>query len=456
MNMEYDGELTFTQLIRIIRRGLLKWVICVAAVFVVTFAVTYSVYSATAVVGYTLTMVYTEAPKSPEAEMAAMISVENIKEALENVGYTDDEIESEGLAEKISGCLSVSLDEKFGEYTFHLSGRPLDEVTDEKYNAILNEIARAYARDYRAQNTYIVPSGVADIDVSGVDYIIAADYLTEAYTVVLESVSRGLASNYTSSYVDSETGYNFYDLLNMFEALSSKVELFRLYVENNAAMKDGVSVSAKEYIYSKLTDAESAYVAAARDYNTLVEAFKQGNVMASNGTVQVDSSFYELIEEMRTASSDLGTAETDVIKWRNTWLAFGGTVIYNDDGSASYSAESFAGNYSTGAETILSDTIAAVKETYEIYNGIAERFNEKAVSEGNVNISSYSSKSVTYGMPLNMLIIINIAAVLFAFAAANAHTYAQMKKRGEFNLPETAASSEGEKTGDKAPSEEEE
>lgn len=441
MEMEYDGELTFTQLLRIVKRGLLKWVICVAAAFVVTFAITYSIYSATMVVGYTLTMMYTEEPDSPEAEMGAMISLENISEALENVGYTEDEIKSESLAEKVSDYLSVSLDKDYGQYTFHLAGKPLDKVTDEKYCALLNEIARAYARDYRAQNTYVVPSGMDDIDVSDMDYIVAADYLTEAYTVVLDSVARGLVSNYTSSYVDSETGYNFYDMLNMFNALSSKVELFRIYVENNAAMKSGVSVSAKEYIYSELTTAEAAYVAAARDYNVLVESFKQGNVMASNGIIQVDDSFYDLIEEMRSASSDLGTAETEVVKWRNTWKAFGGTVVYNSDGSASYSAENFAGNYSTDAENMLSDALAAVKETYAVYNGIAERFNEKAVSEGQVNISSYAEKSVTYGMPLNMLIIINIAVALFAFAAANAHTYVKMKKNGEFKMPAEAVAS---------------
>lgn len=427
MYTEYEGELTPMQLLRIFKRGLLKWVICVAAAFVVTFAVTFSLYCAKTTTEYTLTMKYAAAPSSPETELSAMVSLDNIAMALEEVGYTEDEISSKNLDEKISECLSASNDEATGIYTLRLSGKPLSWVSDVKYRAILNTIANIYAAQYGVINAYAVPSGVAETDVTDKDYIVAADYLSSSCAALSESVSEGLSYSSIAYYVDSATGYTFKDIYNMLDSLSSKINLFRVYVETNAAMKSGVSVSAKEYIYSKLTAAENAYAEAERNYNTLYTAYKQAKSSAKTG---------ELVAELETASSELGKAETALKEWRNTWTAFGGAVTYNDDGSASYSSANFAGNYSTDAETILSETLTALKETYNIYNDVAARYNAKITGAGRVGISSYAAVTVTHELSANMVVIINIAVALFAFAAANTHTYAKMRKNGEFRMPE--------------------
>lgn len=427
MYTEYNGELTLMQLLRIMKRGLLKWIISVAAAFVVTFTVTYSIFCAQTVTGYTLSLTHTIAPTNPDAEIATMISLENIKEGLENAGYTEEEISGGGMAEKISENLSAYVDSGTGSYVLYLSGKPLKRVSDEKYNLILDEIAGVYTAKYPDNNTYLLPSNIG-VDVSGLDYIAAADYLSDFCDDIIDSVSTRLSNAYVSHYADSETGYTFYDILNMFDALSSEIDLFRIYVESNAALRSGANVSAKEYISSKLVEAESAYSAAARNYNTLADVFNQGKKITDS----------DVIEAFAAASSALGEAESDLTSWRGAWVAFGGTVVYNDDGSASYSSENFVGSYSASAESLLSEAVSSVNSAFSLYNGVAKRYNATVISGGQANISSYSAKSVSYGMSSNLLVIINIAAVCFAFAIANAHTYAKMRKNGEFRMPELA------------------
>lgn len=441
--MEYNGELTFAQIFRIIKYDKLKWIICVLAAFIITFAATFSVFCATAKNDYSAKIIFAVEPSNPENEIAEIKSAENISAALKAEGFTDDEIVEKDLISLVATSINAYADGTYGTYVVSLSAPSISGFSDGKYNSLVNAIARAYTSSYRAENAFIIPSDVDEVDCSDMDYIAAADYIVLRYSAIYDVVESGVSGGDLATYIDGETGYTFSDIKNILSSLSFKIILFRYYVESNAAARSGAAVSAKEYILSRLNEYENLYEEKLFEYNSLKEIYNVASESSGFGTtttsadgsteVAVGASFYDLVEEIRAAAEEVSEAKTSLVEMRQTWTAFGGVVEYNADGSVSYVDDGFNVNYSTEAEEMLSDTISAVNEAFEVYSGMAARYNASVLSSGMLYISKYSSKNVTRALPLNMLVIINVAVVAVVFVAANTRSYIILKKNGAFH-----------------------
>jgi len=440
--MEYNGELTFAQIFRVIKYDRLKWIIGVLVAFAITFAATFSVFCITAKNDYSAKIVFAAEPDDPEKEIAAVKSAENILAALKAEGFTDDEIEKNDMISLVASSINAYASGDYATYVVSLSSPSISGFSDGKYNSLVNSLARAYASSYRAENAVVIPSSISEIDCSDMDYVAAADYIILQYSTIYEAVENGINDGRLLSYVDKETGYTFSDVENMLSSLAFKVKLFRYYVENNAAAKSGAAVSAEEYILSRLNEYESIYAEKLFEYNSLMEMFNAASDSSGFGTVtaaedgtteiKVDDSFYNLVEKIRSVAEEVSKAKTSLVEMRRTWTAFGGSISYDKDGSATYSADGFKANYSAETEEMLSDTLSAVNEILSLYSGMAERYNAEELSSGLLYISEYSKKSVTHALPTNMLVIINLAVVIVVFTAFNVRSYAILRKKGAF------------------------
>lgn len=440
--MEYNGELTFSQILRILRYDIFKWIICVAAAVIATLSITLSIYYTQTTVGYTATYVYTVSPSSAETEIAGLKNTETVYSALVAEGYTDEQIANEDMVDKIVSHLSAySVSDT--TYKVSLTGVSFSGFTDERYNSLVNAIVRSYASAYRAEKVAVVPLSMTDFDCSTMDYIAATDYLTSKYTQLLTSIQVGIDNSTLTAYIDDETGYSFYDIKNIFNGLSDDIELFRLYVTSNAVVRAGVDVTAKEYISGRLSYYEAQYEEQLFEYNSLMEVFNTAANSSGFGTttttesstkVVVDDSFYTLVNNIKTAAAEVAETKSALASWRNIWLDYGGTIEYAADGSATYSGDNFAGATSDRAEEMFNSLVANIKGVFETYNAVANRFNDSILNSGLVYISSYASKSVTYKTSQNLITIINIAIPLAVFLIFNFRSYIILKKKGAFQI----------------------
>lgn len=435
-----------------------------AAAFIVTFAVTFSIYNINSTYSYIGSFAYTIDPTSPEQEMEKIKSEENVYAALKSEGYSDEDISTKNMTQEITSHLYVSPESYEREYitdsentevtvlyyySVSISDADIEGFADEQYTSLLNAIIRSYISDYGLDRTYTVPSAVADFDCSSLEYIAAADYMYLKTSSILAYINEGIDGDYLISYVDDKTGYSFYDMRNMFNEALNEIELYRLYVKNNAAISGGKDVSAKEYIEGRLSYYEALYEEKLFEYDTLTELFKQAAEGAGftttttttnreDGSVKVveESSFYTALEQIRAVAAEAAEAKSEITKWREVYTSYGGKIEYDAEGSATYNGENFAGNVNAKAGEKLSEVEDNLKTLLELYSGFAERYNASFRNENYAYFFYYAFKKIFYGMSVSTLVVINVAVVALVFAGINLHSYRRLKKSGAFNAKE--------------------
>jgi len=464
--MEYNGELTFSGLIKVFKHDCLRWIICVAAAFIITFAITFTIYNLKTTYDYIGAFAYSIDPTNPEQEMSKIKSEENVYAALKAEGYSDEEISSKSLTQKVISCLYVSPQSFTREYitdsqntetsvyyyySVSLEEPDIEGFTDSQYISLVNAIINNYTSSYGIDRSYTVPSAVSSFDTSSLEYIAAADYMYSKASAIYKYIEEGISGDYLTSYIDEKTGYSFYDMRNMFSEVLNEIELYRLYVKNNAAISGGKDLSAKEYIEGRLSYYESLYSEKKFEYDTLTEMFKQAaagtgftttttSTNREDGSVKtvVESSFNTVFEQIRAVAQEVASAKNEVLKWREVWTSYGGTIEYDADGSASYNGDGFAGNTSAEAGKKIEEVENNLKALLEIYGDFAERYNQSFRNDNYAYFYYYAFKKVWRNMSTSLLVVINVAVVALVFAAVNLHSYRVLKKKGEFDIEENA------------------
>ncbi len=447
MNDKYLGELTFTQALRVARRGLEKSLIYVSIAFVLFFTSSMLYYTSHKTNYYVAEMKHREKVLGYETQIERVNDEDNIKSVLMELGYGEEEIESNGMKEDIATNLVVvpyipSSEADNGDFVPQTFSIKLN-VENLKYKnydneKLLNGIINEYIKDYKSESLIVADPSFIKFDYTNQDYCVAVRLFTYKINSLRTYMTR-ITEKYTgASYFAPSSGRTIDDIRTKLSEIEFLVDCLESFATANLLLNADAKTNLFDYAASSMKKAEQKIDREKENYELAYAAYKAALEVEWDDNEDVKEEFQKIYDKMITARNSVVYAIEDHNKWLNIWTSYGGTYSVDKNGDYVYNKPNLTVNDDASlheyAKSLVADIQEQIKNEINDYYLVVDGFNAAHVTTTLAYISKPAKLQVVYNTSTTLMLLINFGGVGMAYLISFLQAYYKMRKQGEFKI----------------------